>query len=105
MDDDRVPRPDPLDRLSRNPAVRIIQADVNIRAFPPRWGHPTSFIDLEPVEALEQTGYEERRPVQRVVLADALYSRPAFAPTSAGRGIGTRRGGSLAFLGPEENGM
>ena len=97
MDDDCVSRPDPLDRLPRSPAIRIIQPNVDIRTFPPRWGHLISFIDLEPVEALEQTGYEERRLVQRIVLANALCSRSASAPTSAGCGIGTKCWGHSRF--------
>ena len=73
MNDNREPRPDPLDLLPRGPAAWILQADVDVGPFLPGWRQLFSFVDREPIEALEQAGYEQRSLVHGVVLADTLF--------------------------------
>jgi hypothetical protein len=72
MDDDREPRPDPLNFLPRSPRVSILQAHVDGGVFLPRWRQLFAFVDHEFVEVLEQADQKQSRLVQGVVLADTL---------------------------------
>ena len=75
MNDNRGPRPNLLDILSRRPATRVLQSDVNAGFFLPGRRQLFSLIDCESIKALEQADEDQGNLVQGIGLTETLHPR------------------------------